>query len=96
MGVKLEPQKRPMGTTATPALTCENCGGPLAKGTLRGEVITCPWHGWQFNVKTGRHCLAPRIRQPRVEVEVRGDDVWVAPEDEPPPAAEPPSSSETG
>ena len=66
---------------------CMHSGGPLAKGTLRGEVITCPWHGWQFNVKTGRHCLAPRIQQPRVTVEVRGEEIFVAAEDDGPPSA---------
>lgn len=66
---------------------CMHSGGPLAKGVLRGDVITCPWHGWQFNVKTGRHCLAPRIQQPRVNVEVRGDDIFVSLEEEPSPPA---------
>jgi nitrite reductase/ring-hydroxylating ferredoxin subunit len=72
---------------------CMHSGGPLAKGTLRGEVITCPWHGWQFNVKTGRHCLAPRIRQPQVNVEVRGDEIYVSIDDESP---APPESAPSG
>jgi nitrite reductase (NADH) small subunit len=76
---------------------CMHSGGPLAKGTLRGEVITCPWHGWQFNVKTGRHCLAPRIRQPQVNVEVRGDEVFISLEDDPPSAPDsPPSTGQPG
>jgi nitrite reductase (NADH) small subunit len=62
---------------------CMHSGGPLAKGALRGEIITCPWHGWQFNVKTGRHCLAPRIQQPPVQIEVRGDDIYVLLDDAP-------------
>ena len=24
---------------------CPHAGGPLGKGTLRGDVVTCPWHG---------------------------------------------------
>lgn len=56
---------------------CPHSGGPLAKGRLVGSVVTCPWHGWQFDVTTGRHCLAPRIRQPCVAVEVDGDNVFV-------------------
>ncbi len=33
--------------------TCIHRGGPLGQGSLSGEVVTCPWHGWQYNVKTG-------------------------------------------
>ena len=25
------------------------------EGDLEGETVTCPWHGWEYNVKTG-HC----------------------------------------
>ena len=34
--------------------TCPHAGGPLGEGTLEGEVIECPWHGWEFNVRTGQ------------------------------------------
>jgi nitrite reductase (NADH) small subunit len=56
---------------------CAHAGGPLGKGALRGDVVTCPWHGWQFNVATGRHCLAATISQRRYDVTVEGDDVFV-------------------
>lgn len=42
---------------------CPHAGGPLGKGMLRGNIVTCPWHGWQFNVATGKHCLNDRICQ---------------------------------
>ncbi len=32
---------------------CTHMGGPLAKGKLDGFVVTCPWHGSQFDVRTG-------------------------------------------
>lgn len=56
---------------------CPHSGGPLAKGRLAGQIITCPWHGWQFDVTTGRHCLAPRIQTGCVAVSAEGDDVFV-------------------
>lgn len=36
---------------------CTHNGGELSKGTINyvGEVI-CPWHGYRFNLKTGREC----------------------------------------
>ena len=32
---------------------CSHEGGSLGEGALAGEVVTCPWHNSQFNVKTG-------------------------------------------
>ena len=56
---------------------CPHAGGPLAMGNLAGTVITCPWHGWQFDVTTGQHCLAPRIQTSCIAVSAEGDDVFV-------------------
>jgi nitrite reductase/ring-hydroxylating ferredoxin subunit len=47
---------------------CPHAGGPLSKGCVSGTVVTCPWHGWQFDVTTGRHQLTPRIQQRTFEV----------------------------
>ena len=49
---------------------CPHQGGPLGKGALQGTVVTCPWHGWQFNVCSGKHQLNPRISQPTFPVRV--------------------------
>jgi nitrite reductase (NADH) small subunit len=56
---------------------CPHAGGPLAEGGLHGCILTCPWHGWQFDVSTGRHCLTERIQQTRFECRVEGDDLIV-------------------
>lgn len=43
---------------------CPHMGGPLGAGTLNGYVVTCPWHGWTFDVRTGKpdhpggHCVS--------------------------------------
>ena len=42
---------------------CPHQGGPLARGTLKDGVVTCPWHGSQFNALTGE-CLAWVARLP--------------------------------
>jgi nitrite reductase/ring-hydroxylating ferredoxin subunit len=47
---------------------CPHQGGPLGKGSLQGCVVTCPWHGWQFDVRNGICKLSPAIRQPVIEV----------------------------
>lgn len=56
---------------------CPHQGGPLGHGRLEGTTVTCPWHGWQFNVCDGRHLLSQTIRQPMFPVRVDGDDVLV-------------------
>lgn len=33
--------------------TCAHLGGPLGHGRLEGRVLSCPWHGWQYDVSTG-------------------------------------------
>jgi nitrite reductase/ring-hydroxylating ferredoxin subunit/multimeric flavodoxin WrbA len=33
---------------------CNHRGGPLSEGRLRDEFVTCPWHGWEYSVVTGR------------------------------------------
>lgn len=56
---------------------CPHAGGPLAKGALAGNVVTCPWHGWQFDVTTGRHCLNAQLQQPGFSIMVDGSELWV-------------------
>lgn len=42
---------------------CAHQGGPLGKGQLEGCTLTCPWHGWQYDVSTGKHTLSETIAQ---------------------------------
>jgi nitrite reductase (NADH) small subunit len=56
---------------------CPHQGGPLGQGRLSGCVVTCPWHGWQFDVKTGQHQINKSIVHPRLEVKVSGEEVFV-------------------
>jgi nitrite reductase (NADH) small subunit len=57
---------------------CPHQGGPLAEGELVGSVVTCPWHGWQFDVRSGQSLHSGRICQPVYEVRIEGRDVLVA------------------
>jgi 3-phenylpropionate/trans-cinnamate dioxygenase ferredoxin subunit len=68
--------------------TCPHQGGPLCQGrvtgflmarvpgeysyTRRGEIVRCPWHGWEFDIKTGQSWFDPvqtRVRAYPVSVE---------------------------
>jgi nitrite reductase/ring-hydroxylating ferredoxin subunit len=56
---------------------CAHQGGPLAEGKLDGPVVTCPWHGWQFDMRTGRSLIHKSVCVAIFEVKVEGDDVYV-------------------
>lgn len=58
--------------------TCLHRGGPLGEGMLDGDVVTCPWHGWRFNVKTGISPVMPTAKIATYQVKVEGNDVMVA------------------
>ena len=57
--------------------TCLHRGGPLGDGPLEGKIVTCPWHGWQYDVTTGKVAQNPAIGVDAYAVEVRGEDVFV-------------------
>ncbi len=45
---------------------CTHAGAPLAEGTLDGDVLTCPWHGSQFNITNGAVARGPAQKPLRV------------------------------
>jgi len=57
--------------------TCLHRGGPLGEGQLEGKVVTCPWHGWQFDVSTGKAVQNPNAGVGCFKTEVRGDELFV-------------------
>ena len=57
--------------------TCLHRGGPLGDGPLEGSLVTCPWHGWQYDVSTGKVGQNPSVGVEVYRVEVRGDEVFV-------------------
>ena len=56
---------------------CGHKGGPLGEGFLDGSVVTCPWHGWQWNVRDGSTPNSPTAKITTYPVKVEGDDVLV-------------------
>ncbi|HMD86013.1 MAG TPA: Rieske (2Fe-2S) protein [Terriglobia bacterium] len=57
--------------------TCLHQGGPLGEGILEGEIITCPWHMWEYNVCTGEKVGNNSIKLETYPVEVEGADIKV-------------------
>lgn len=59
------------------ANTCVHMGGPLSEGDLAGHVVTCPWHHWSYDVRTGKTTMSEAVGVKSFPVELRGEDVFV-------------------
>jgi len=81
---------------------CPHQGGPLCQGkifglvqaqapgaieyTRPGEILTCSWHGWEFDIRTGQSwCDPERLRVRRYDVSVESGATLVAEEEGPAP-----------
>ena len=64
------------------------CRGPVRGTTLaslpgeytwgrEGEILACPWHGWEFDLLTGKALADPRRRLRRYPVTVRDGMIYV-------------------
>ncbi len=57
---------------------CLHLQGPLGEGHLEGAVLSCPWHGWQYDVRTGENEFDRAIQLKTYEVTVEDGEVKVA------------------
>lgn len=57
---------------------CPHAGAPLRIGKLRGEELTCAWHGWTFNLLTGQAVPDPAFQLTQVPVKLDGSQVFVS------------------
>jgi nitrite reductase/ring-hydroxylating ferredoxin subunit len=59
------------GTISAMDNVCLHQGGPLGQGMIEGDKIVCPWHGWQYDPKTGQvaHNLTARVSVYPIRVE---------------------------
>ena len=64
---------------------CTHLGGSLAKGVLNGNLVTCPRHGAQFDVKTGQAVAEAKIafikmkvkNEVKYEVKIEGTSILI-------------------
>jgi nitrite reductase (NADH) small subunit len=57
--------------------TCCHRDGPLGEGELEGNIVTCPWHGWRYDVATGACLNNPSAKVEAYQVKIEGSDVKV-------------------
>lgn len=74
--------RQPQGVVALDGM-CAHQGGPLAQGRLDGDCLTCPWHGWQYDVRSGCNQLTGKRMLDTFPTKIRDSaEVWIElPED---------------
>jgi len=58
--------------------TCPHQGGPLGEGYLEESgVVSCPWHGWTFDLRTGISPIDPDVRVRSFPVRLEAGEIIV-------------------
>ena len=56
---------------------CPHREGPIGDGALDGEIVTCPIHAWDVNVRTGEVVDFPDMSTPTIPCHVVNGEVFV-------------------
>jgi|RhiMethySRZTD1v2_1073278.scaffolds.fasta_scaffold506906_2 nitrite reductase/ring-hydroxylating ferredoxin subunit len=56
---------------------CPHRGGPLGDGMVMGNLVTCPWHGWQFDCTSGKSTRNPTVGVATFPAIVEGSTIYV-------------------
>ncbi|MDR6555355.1 Rieske 2Fe-2S domain-containing protein [Paenibacillus qinlingensis] len=72
---------------------CPHAAAPVCEGTVCGtrlpsmvyeyihgrdqEILRCPWHGWEFDLKTGIHLVEGGVKLRGYDLEVDGDHIYM-------------------
>ncbi len=56
---------------------CPHMGGPLVEGHAEKHTVICPWHAWEFDLKTGDCKTYPGFKQKTFPVKTEGQEVWI-------------------
>ena len=57
---------------------CLHHAGPLCEGEIDAhDEVTCPWHGWSYEIRTGRLVQDPKVGVSRHDVRIVDGDVQV-------------------
>ncbi|HYA24411.1 MAG TPA: Rieske (2Fe-2S) protein [Terriglobales bacterium] len=56
---------------------CLHRGGPLGQGMIEEDKVVCPWHGWQWDPKTGEAAHNPNAKVAVYLIKIENSDVMV-------------------
>ncbi len=70
---------------------CPHAGAPVCEGKIcgttapskvgeyilerEGEIVRCPWHGWEFDLLTGKHLVDEKMKLRPYTVETGSEDL---------------------
>lgn len=57
---------------------CLHRRGPLSEGEIKGCAVTCPWHGWEYDIPTGENLFTRNARLATYAVQIENGEVQVA------------------
>jgi nitrite reductase (NADH) small subunit len=57
---------------------CPHRGAPLSEGFLEDGKVFCPWHCFDFNLRSGESATVPSLRVKAYEIKIEGDDLFVS------------------
>ena len=57
--------------------SCPHAGGPLGQGTLNGTLLTCPWHGWEFDCRSGVNDFDEDVQLETFPVVVQDQNIFI-------------------
>ena len=56
---------------------CPHQGGNLCDGFIEGDIVICPLHGWEFDLRSGACMTVPGESVPRYRVTVEDGAIWL-------------------
>jgi nitrite reductase (NADH) small subunit len=56
---------------------CLHMGGPLGQGYIEGDKIVCPWHGWEYDIKTGELGDDPQSKLAIYPLKIENGDIFI-------------------
>lgn len=65
------------GTLRAMRDSCPHMDSPIHDGIVFREIVTCRWHGWQFDARTGESLMSERIRIDIYPVSLADGAVWI-------------------
>ena len=56
---------------------CPHAGGPLGQGAVNENILACPWHGWEYDCRTGVNEYDDSVKLAKFAVKAQGDDILI-------------------
>ena len=56
---------------------CLHMGGSLSEGEIEGNNVTCPLHGWQFDLKSGQNIMPGMGKINTYKITVEKDEIFI-------------------